>query len=161
MKKVCLLLIGLLLCGCTSQETLETISDEIVAPVMAQPREISVRLPDNTLAPVLDSEAQQIYISEQYEIAIETLSAGDVNATVQNLSGYSKDQLTVMETQWEDITRYEFVWVSTGEQGDRLGRAVILDDGQYHYCLSVLRDAAETESCQVVWRDVFGSFTLT
>ena len=160
MKKVCLILAALLLCGCTSRETFETISDEIVAPVMAQPGEISVRLLDNAVAPVLDSEGQQIYISEQYEIAIETLSAGDVNATVQTLSGYSKDQLTVMETQREAVTRYEFVWVSTGERGDRLGRAVILDDGQYHYCLSVLRDAATAESCQVVWSDVFNSFTL-
>ena len=161
MKKYCFLLAALLLCGCTSRETFETISDEIVAPVMAQPREISVRLPDNAVAPVLDSEGRQIYISEQYEIAIETLSSGDLNATVQTLSGYDKDKLTVMETQWEDVTRYEFVWVSTGERGDRLGRAVILDDGQYHYCLSVLRDAATAESCQVVWSDVFNSFTLS
>lgn len=160
MKKIIVALVALLLCGCGAQETFETISDEIVTPVMAQPREISVRLPDNAVAPVLDSDGKQIYISEQYEIVLETLSAGDVNATVQTLSGYEKDQLTIMETQWDDIARYEFVWVSAGERGDRLGRAVILDDGQHHYCLSVLRDAATVENCQVVWSDVFNSFSL-
>lgn len=161
MKKYCLvILLAFLLCGCTAEETFETISDEIVAPVMAQPREITVRLPDNAVAPVLESDSQQIYMSEDYEIVIETLSSGDMNATVQTLCGYGKDQLTILETQWEDVSRYEFVWVSTGERGDRLGRAVILDDGDYHYCMSVLRDAATVETSQIVWSDVFNSFAL-
>ncbi|MBQ3192032.1 MAG: hypothetical protein IJB59_00490 [Oscillospiraceae bacterium] len=160
MKKIVFALVALLLCGCGAQETFETVSDEIIRPVMAQPREISVRLPDNAVAPVLESDSRQVYMSEQYEIVIEQLESGDLNATVQTLSGYETDQLTIMQTQWEDVTRYEFVWVSAGERGDRLGRAVILDDGAYHYCLSVLRDAATVENCQVVWSDVFQSFTL-
>ena len=161
MKKCCLILIlALTLCGCGAEETFETISDEVIAPVMAQPREISVRLPDNAVSPVLESDARQVYMSEEYEIVIETLSAGDLNATVQTLSGYEKDQLTIMETQSGNISRYEFVWASAGEKGDRLGRAVILDDGTYHYCMSVLRDAENTEKSQIVWSDVFQSFAL-
>ena len=124
MKKYCLLLIfAIVLCGCSAEETFETVSDEIVSPVMAQPREISVRLPEDAVAPVLESESRQIYMSEDYEITIETLSAGDLNATIQTLSGYPKDALTVVKTQSGEAARYEFVWVSTGEQGQRLGRA--------------------------------------
>lgn len=161
MKKSCiLLLLAFLLCGCAAEETFETISDEIVAPVMAQPRQITVRLPDNAVAPVLESDSEQVYMSEDYEIVIETLSSGDLNATIQTLSGYGKDQLTVMETQQDSVTRYDFVWVSAGEAGDRLGRAVILDDGSYHYCMSVLRDAETVEKSQIVWSDVFQSFAL-
>lgn len=156
--KMLLILMAVLLCGCTAQETFETISDEPVQVVMAQPREISVRLPDNAVAPVLESEAEQVYMCEDYEIVIQTLSSGDLDATVRSICGYSRDRLTVMETQWDDVTRYEFVWAAAGEKGDRLGQAVILDDGNHHYCMSVLRDA-QTVS-QVVWRDVFGSFTL-
>lgn len=155
-----MILLSFLLCGCASEETFETISDDIVAPVMAQPREITVRLPGNAVAPVLESDSEQVYLAEEYEIVIEKTSSGDLNSTIQTLSGYNKDQLTVMETQWEDVTRYEFVWVSTGEVGDRLGRAVILDDGSYHYCMSVLRDAASVENSQIVWSDVFNSFAL-
>lgn len=161
MKKCWLLMLtALLLSGCAAEETFETVADDWVAPVMAQPREISVRLPDNAVAPVLESDSEQVYLSEDYEIVIETLSSGDLNATVQSISGYGKDQLTVMETQWDGVSRYEFVWVSAGERGDRLGRAVILDDGDYHYCMSVLRDADATEMSQVVWSDVFNSFAL-
>ena len=151
-------LLALILCGCCTQETFETISDEPVQQVMAAPREISVRLPDNAVAPVLETDARQVYLSEDYEIVIETLASGDLDATIRSISGFDKDQLTVMETQWEDVTRYEFVWAAAGENGDRLGRAVVLDDGSHHYCMSVLRDADAVS--QVVWRDVFGSFAL-
>ena len=156
--KVLLMVMALLLCGCGAKETMETISDEPVQAVMAQPREISVRLPDNAVAPVLEGEKEQVYMCEDYEIIIETLSAGDLDGTIRSICGYSQEQLTIMETQWDDVTRYEFVWAAAGEKGDRLGRAVVLDDGEYHYCMSVLRDAEAIT--QVVWRDVFASFSL-
>ena len=160
LKKIwCIVLSLLLLCGCAARETFETVADELVQPVMAQPGEITVRLPENAVAPVLESDKRQLYMSETYEIVIETLGSGDLNATIQALSGYEKDQLTVMETQNQSVTRYEFVWACAGETGQRLGRAVVLDDGNYHYCLSVLRDA-DTEKSQIVWSDVFASFQL-
>ena len=65
-----------------------------------------------------------------------------------------------METGTEDLRRYEFVWTSMGEDGQRLGRAVVLDDGNYHYTMTVLRDADTTENTQIVWSDVFRSFNL-
>lgn len=156
-KLVWMVLLAALLAGCTAEETLETVSDEWVVPVMAQPREISVRLPDNTLAPVLEQEGSRLYMGRDYEIMLETLSSGDLAATIRSLCGYDKDQLTVLETRQGDCDRYDFVWTMTGEQGDRLGRAVILDDGDYHYCMSATRTPGDT---QIVWRDVFGSFSL-
>ena len=136
---------------------METVSDEWVLPVMAQPGEIFVELPEDLVAPVLQQDSRQLYMGPDYEIMLETLSAGDLNATIRALSGYEKEQLTVLETRQGDIDRYEFVWTTAGEQGDRLGRAVILDDGTYHYCMSVLRDPGDTP---VPWKNVFGSFAL-
>ena len=160
MKKLGFILpLLLLFCGCAAKETMETVADELIQPVMAQPGEISVRLPENAVAPVLESDKRQLYMSESYEIVIETMESGDVNATIQTLSGYEKDQLTVMQTDTGTATRYEFVWSCAGETGQRLGRGVILDDGNYHYCLSVLRDA-DAEKSQIVWSDVFASFVL-
>ena len=150
-----------LLCGCGAEETLETISDEVIAPVMAQPRQITVQLPEDAVAPVMESDSEQVYLCDGYEIVMETLSSGDLNATIQALSGYMKDQITVMETRTDGVKRYEFVWAAAGELGDRLGRAVVLDDGSYHYCMSVLRDAETGERSQIVWNDVFSSFVLT
>ncbi len=152
-----ILLPVLLLCGCQAEETLETVNDEWMVPVMAQPRAVSVELPEDALSPVLEQDDRRLYMGQGYEIMLETLSSGDLTATVQTLCGYKKDQLTILQTKQDDLDRYEFVWTTAGEQGDRLGRAVILDDGDFHYCMSVLREPGDTT---VAWRKVFGSFAL-
>lgn len=153
----CICLFVILLSGCKAEETLETVSDEWIVPVMAQPREVSVRLPEDLVLPVLEQEGRQLYMGPNYEIMLETMAAGDLQATIRNLSGYEQEQLTILETDQGEWNRYEFVWTAAGEQGHRLGRAVILDDGDYHYCMSVLRD---TEESLIVWQDVFQSFSL-
>lgn len=161
MKKcVLMLILPLLLTGCAAQETIETIADPVVEVMAPKPAQISVRLPDGAVAPVLDSDTEQVFSAEDYEIILETLSAGDLDATIQKISGYDRENLTVMETQQGDVTRYEFVWTSIGELGSRLGRGVVLDDGHYHYCLSVLRDDQTQRNTQIVWDDVFESFCL-
>ena len=163
MKKIATaLLLALLLSGCGAKETLETVADDIpLQPVLAQPAQISVRLPDNAVSPVLESDTQQLYFCEDYEIAIETRSSGDLSGTITALTGFAPEQLTVMHTSPEGVDRYEFVWAAAGEDGDRLGRGVVLDDGSYHYCMSVLRDAENPKKSQVVWSDVFSSVALS
>lgn len=162
MRKFCLFLVlALLLPGCARQETLETVADELIQPVMAEPREISVRLPEEGITPALESGEAQIYLCEDYELVLQTLSGGDLEQTLLEVTGLPEDALTVVRTDPEEGTRYDFVWVSAGETGELLGRGVILDDGQYHYCMSVLRPAEDTRKTQIVWSDVFNSFTLT
>lgn len=161
MKKILIFtLLALLLTGCAAEETFETISDDIIQPAMAQPREIAVNLPGETSIPTMESDSGRMYLASDYEIYIQTLDSGDLNATIQTVSGYEEDALTVMETNLDGVSRYEFVWASAGENGDRIGRGVVLDDGSYHYVMTVLRDAETTESTQIVWNDVFASFTL-
>ena len=161
MKKTVLVgLMALLLCGCRAEETVETVSDEWLAPVMASPREVSVSLPGEASVPAVESENGRLYLCEDYEVFIQTLDSGDLNATIRTVSGYEAEELTVMETNLDGISRYEFVWTSAGERGDRLGRGVILDDGDYHYVMTVLRDEGTTENSQVVWSEVFRSFSL-
>ena len=163
MKKIAMgLMLALLLSGCGAKETLETVADDIpLQPVLAEPAQISVRLPDNAVSPVLESDSEQVYLCEDYEIAIETRASGDLSGTITAMTGFEPEQLTVMHTSPDGVDRYEFVWVSAGETGDRLGRGVVLDDGSYHYCMTVLRDAENQKKSQVVWSDVFSSFSLT
>ena len=156
---VWLMAFAAMLTGCGAEETFETVMDEPVVAAMASPGKITVQLPPGTAAPVLETENQQIYVGDTYEIAVETLEGGDLDATLRALTGYPRDELTLLETQWENVTRYEFVWAAAGEEGDRLGRAVVLDDGAYHYCLSLVRDAA-VSSDTAAWNDLFGSFSL-
>ena len=161
MKKIMVFaLVTMLLTGCAAEETLETISDDIVQPVMAQPREIAVSLPGEASIPTMEGDTGRMYLASDYEIYIQTLDAGDLNGTIQAVSGYQREAMTVMETNAEGVDRYEFVWSCAGENGDRIGRGVVLDDGSYHYVMTVLRDAESTENSQIVWNDVFASFGL-
>lgn len=161
MKKLMVLaLVTMLLCGCVAEETLETVADELVQPVMAQPSEITVSLPGEVSVPAMEGDTGRMYLASDYEIYIQTMVSGDLNTTIQTVSGFEKDALTVMETNPEGIDRYEFVWVSAGETGERLGRGVILDDGRYHYVMTVLRDTESDANSQIVWNDVFASFRL-
>lgn len=154
---LCCLLPVLMLCGCGAEETLETVADEWMVPAMAQPREVTLRLPEDLTMPVLEEADRKMYLGEDYEILVETMASGDLDATLRSLTGYTADRLTVIRTRQGDADRYDFVWTAAGEQGERLGRGAILDDGNYHYCLSVLRDADEKI---VVWHDVIESFSL-
>ena len=63
----------------------------------------------------------------------------------------------MIQTRQDGKDRYDFVWSAAGETGERLGRGAIVDDGNYHYCLSAMRDPGDTE---IPWRDIFSSFSL-
>lgn len=158
-KGLCLVFVCLLLGGCGTEETLETVSDEWVEPVIAPAREIRVSLPEE-VAPVAENTTGALYIASGYEIHIQTVDGGDLDETIRSISGHERDDLTVIATEPEGLRRYDLVWTAAGEGGDRIGRAVIIDDGAHHYTMTVLRDADSVETDQVVWRTVFESFTL-
>ena len=155
----CLLLMILLLAGCAAEETFETVADDLAISVMAQPAHISVSLPGETALPVIENDSGRIYVCNDYEIVIQTVEAGDLEETMKAMSGHERENLTVMETFADGVSRYEFVWAAAGETGDQTGRGVILDDGNYHYCMTVL-SAASSKKTQINWNDVFSSFEI-
>ena len=159
-KSVIVALLALLLTGCGAEETFETISDELVQSVAAEVRQVVVTLPIEAASPAAESDGGQLYLCGDYEIYRQTMESGDLNATVMDISGYSRDGLTIVETLQDDCKRYDLVWVSAGEIGDRVGRAAILDDGNYHYCLSVLGDADSADQYRNIWQSMFDSFGL-
>ena len=159
-KLVWVLVLALMLSGCGGEETFETVSDVPVEGTLAQPREVWVSLPEQSALPVMDSENGQLYFCEDFEVAIHTLEAGDVSRTVQTLSGFDREDLTVIETCRDGIDKYEFVWSMAGELGQRLGRATVLDDGSYHYCLTATIDAELISEYQEVFNGIFESFQL-
>lgn len=155
------LLLPLLLAGCRAEQTFETIRDEWAIPAMAQERQISVSLPEEVSISAMQNDIGKLYLCDGYEIAIETMESGDMNRTIRTLTGHDKKDLTIMTTEENGIQRYEFVWASEEEQGDRLGQGVILDDGNYHYTMTVLRDAEPAQPSQIIWSQVFRSFQVS
>ncbi len=162
MKRIWIVgLVLLLLTGCGAEETMETVADELVEQVLGQQKLIYVELPAEAASPAVESDSGRLYHCGGYEICVEILPGGDLDATVKTLSGFDREKLTLVQTQRDDQECYELVWVSAGEMGDRVGRAMILDDGSYHYCVMVLGDADKAEANQVFWDEMFASFRLS
>ena len=152
---------AVLLCGCARQaETAETVADLWEAPALAAPREIRLELPGEALECAMESDTGRLYLGDGYDVMVQTLSGGDLEATIRALTGFSKEEITVVQTRRDYPKRWEFAWATAGETGDRMGRGVIIDDGNYHYCLSTLLDVDAPES-QIVWSEVFNSFELS
>ena len=67
----------------------------------------------------------------------------------------------MIETAQAGAKRYVAVWTSAGEAGNQVGRCAILDDGSYHYVLSVMADEQDAgRLSEGVWKEIFASFRL-
>ena len=159
-KMVWITALLILLSGCAGQETFETVTDEMVTPVLVEARQILVELPEEAAAPTVESDNGSLYICEGYEIGIQTLEAGDLDATIRSVSGYGAEDLTLIRTVVGDMERYDFVWACAGETGDRVGRGAVLDDGNYHYILTVISDAKDAMRFEEAWQRLFQSFSV-
>ncbi len=159
MKKWCLILVlGLLLTGCSSAQTFETLGDIDMAPAVQQKGELIVSVPDP--AEVVQGESGTLYLCRDYSLTVEVLSAGDLNGTVQKLTGFGMDDLTVISTAAGDTSRYECVWTAVGEGGDWVGRTLVLDDGKCHYCVSMQYSATEAAGMPETWQEITDSIRI-
>ena len=161
MKKLLLLLVcGMIFAGCGAEQTMETVADEPAVQVSAEPREIYVALPDDTVLPAMESDSGTVYFCKDYDILLQTMESGDLSRTVADVSGYELDDLTMVETAVSDYVRYDFVWSAAGELGQQVCRASILDDGTYHYVLAVMGNEATAGEYAGIWNGIFESFQL-
>ena len=163
MKKVwCVLALSLLLTGCGTTEVWETIADVDDTPVMAQMQQITVNLPtDASVETMENDQTEKIYLCNGYTVTVQTLPGGDVDKTLRQISGFSRDQLTVMETQGFNTKRYACVWAAAGEAEDQVARAVVLDDGNYHYAVTVMAPFSTAGDLASTWQSILSSVQLS
>lgn len=159
MRFVCLVLCGLLLAGCASAEVFETVADIPAEPVIAPQMQIRVELPQDAAVCVMDDgEGAKMFLCDGYSLWIQTLPGGDLDRTVRTVSGFDRQGLQILERQDGQDRRYEWVWSSAGEAGDQLCRAVVLDDGEHHYCMAAMTAAEDAASLRDELDQVFASF---
>lgn len=161
MKKwFCIAAVSFLLCGCAAEETFETLGDVQAGITLPPPAQIVVALPEGAAVPASESEAGQLYLWEGYEMTLQTLPGGDLDRTIREISGRSREEIAPVLSRQEDWKRWDLVWACAGETGDRIGRAAILDDGCYHYVLCLLADAELSDENRDSWDSAFSSFSL-
>ncbi len=145
-------------CAAPSFETLGAIPQQ--AATTPEPAQMILELPESAAEDVFGSEEESLYICGDYSLSMQTAASGDLKATVKRMTGFDPEQLNLLETASGDAERYDFVWTGAGEQGDMIGRAAIIDDGTYHYCLWVLGPAEAAGSFTEEWDRLFSSFYL-
>ena len=163
MKKWLVIVILLsLLTGCGATDTFETLGDvPHLNPGTPEMREVILKIPAEAVIAASDTvEGISLYECGGYTILLQTFSSGDMRSTIQTLTGFSPEKLTLMESVCGDHTRLDWVWTAGAEEGDMVCRGTLLDDGNYHYCLCAMAEANEAEQLSEQWNALFGSFCL-
>lgn len=160
MKKLWLFfLVMFLLAGCSLQ-TFETVDDLNDVPAIAQPATLLIDLPEEAAAPAMEGSSGKLYFCGDYEIMVEVMPSGDLDHTLQTLTGFGRDELELMTTERCGADCYESAWSAAGEAGDHVGRVLILDDHQFHYCVSVMAASDNAGSCAEEWNEILDSVAL-
>ena len=160
MKIVTVILLAALLAGCGKTEVFETVHDDMVQSVSVHPREVFFDLAQEPVMPAMESDSGTLYLCGDFDVVVHTCQSGDLQNTVKEVSGFLPEELTLIQTENGDVDKYEFVWTSATDLGQQIGRATVLDDGNYHYILSATVDAELMEEYQEIWNGIFESFQL-
>ena len=161
--KRCWICLGLavLLAGCGSKETFETVSDVIVQPVSGQAREVYLELPEYADVHAMGAEGTgNLYFCGDMTVCVQTMDRGDLDQTIRTATGYGKEGVRLVEGYFPDGKLYECAWTSVGEGGLQVGRTKILDDGSYHYTLTVMMPEGSAEKNQAAMQRILDSFDL-
>ena len=150
-------LVLLLLTGC-SMQTFETVDDLQDVQAVAQPATLLLDLPED--ATTMHNGSSALYFCGDYDIMVEVLPSGNLSSTLQTLTGFEREDLNLLETVRCGVTCYEGAWSAAGEAGDHVGRVMVLDDGNYHYCISVMAMAENAGECTPEWNLLMESAAL-
>ena len=133
--------LALLLSGCAAEYAWETVEDVLPETVQASAPAYRLMLgvAEDVLAPVFSDDGMTAVYEQKngdYEITAQTLPAMDKDCLVRRLSGFSPEQIAVVQTQRFGMPEYQFAWYASGEEGGRLCRADVLCDGTWCYAVT-------------------------
>ena len=162
MKKILIvILLGCALAGCRAPQSYETMTDLFYAPTLPEPGEIEVWLPENAAQSAMEHEdGSLLYLCDGYSVALQTMESGNLDATLCAVTGYGKEKLRGIHWEKDGLQRYECAWASIGESGDQVARTVVLDDGIYHYAVTVMGSAELAADLAATWQTITDSVGL-
>ena len=145
MKKLGIVLLALLLLsGCGKQTVFEKVEDLLEEPYV-EARRVSARLPKDAAVPVSGQDGGALYVCDGYSVTIQTLEGGDLDQTLRTVTGFPREKLQLLEQTQGEVKRYDCAWSCAGEGGDLVCQGVVLDDGCYHYVLTVMMEAGRAK----------------
>ena len=155
------LLLPVLLLGCAAEPVFEQVED-VYGGTLPQAAQLEVMLPEEAaVLTAADNGAGQLYFCDGYTLTVQTLAGGDLDRSLRALTGYGGESLTVLETVREGKPCFSCAWTSAGEGGDQVGRLVLLDDGAYHYAVTVMAPAEQAGTLSDTWDLILNRVILT
>lgn len=161
--KIGVALLALALSACAPEETpvFETVGqDAYEQQTKPMAGNMELMIPEEAVKEAMSNGmGGELYTWDDYTLQLQTVEGGDIRRTVESVTGFDYDTLTVMASKKGDLMYYQTVWSAIGEEGTVLGRALIADDGNYHYCVSLL-SPEDTDSGEVYDR-LCATFSVT
>ena len=118
-----------------------------------------VNLPDGAVT-TTGQIGETLYECDGYTVVLQTLEGGDLNRTVQAVTGYPADRLQLIQWSKDGVKRYDGVFTAAGEESLQVGRTCILDDGGYHYALTTLASEELSGQLQEQWKELYATLRL-
>lgn len=147
--------------GCAVTGTVETVDDDWLTPVDAPLGQILLELPASaTMEASVGDENGRLYLCDGYDLTVQTMDRGDLDRTCRSLCGLESGRVTMLQMNDADGKRWEWAWTCVGEDGDWVGRAAVIDDGNYHYCVTVMAPAGAAAGLEDEWTALFDSFAV-
>ena len=160
MKKLMVIFVSLLLLSGCAVQTFETVDDPNDVAAMAEPATLLIDLPEDASVLAMQGSSGTLYFCGDYDIMVEVMPSGNLSSTLQTLTGFERDELQLISTKRCGVDCYESAWSAVGEAGDYVGRLLVLDDGKFHYCVSIMAMAEDVGDCTDEWNDILQSVAL-
>lgn len=151
------------LSACQAQDStvFEYVTDELTP--MTQPQQISFALPSDAKQVAATEDLDAVLYAQtggEYEIQTQILQQTDLEQLVDTLTGYPAQRIQCLQTGGESAPCYHFAWSSSGESGQVVSRASVIQSDDYSYALIFTTPAGLGTKYQSCMNDVFASFHL-
>ena len=146
--------------GC-SAETVEPLLDVYGSGNGMQPAQMRIELPNDTAVSVMKGDTGTLYYGDHYAVSVETYPSGNISNTLYQITGHDMEELTVLELADDMGNSYRCGWSAAGEEGEQVGQCVVIDDGCYHYCLTIVTDADYAAELRPVIDMILNSYSFS
>ena len=157
-RLVVLSLCAFFFCGCSAVQTMETVADDI--QVMASPATVEITYFNEDVSAITADGGDRLYFCDGYTVAVQILNSVNLENSIRMMTGYSSDDLTVMKTSRDGLPAYEYVWTAAGESQEQMCRGILLDDGMFHYAITVMADYSQAGELQQTWQELLNSVSI-
>jgi len=153
------LMLVAVLCGCNG-ELYEVVGDVSTIEPDITPQKVRFEVPKDENITVMNTDKGVLYLGENYDISLQICPSGNLDQTMRAVTGYSRKQLAITELSEKNVDRYVCAWSAVSDEGELVGRCTILDDGRFHYCLTVLVKADMAGELRNTVDAVFADYSL-